>query len=112
MISQLANSKDIHNSDLIERDIQSKITKEMYKCKQKNFISKPMRVKSKLIKEVLSDSNKYSLSIPIAHVVSRDPEFVSYGDAFLEAGGGFSHNLFWWYVEWPLRIKIDIMRCV
>ena len=69
-----------------------------------------MRAELKLIKEVLSDSRKYSLCTPIAHVVNRDPDFISFGDASLEAGGGFSNNLFWWHVEWPSEIKMLTLK--
>ena len=44
---------------------------------------------------ILSNPDKYNLETPIAHVVKREPDFVTFGDACLEAGGGFSENLFW-----------------
>ena len=105
MISKLAHSNDLHNLELKEKYIQSKIAKETYKCKQKTFISKPMRTELKLIQQILSNPTKYSLDTPIAHVVKRDPDFITYGDACLEAGGGFFENKFWWHTEWPDDIK-------
>ena len=41
---------------------------------------------------------QYNLETPIAHIVPRDPAFVTYGDACLEAAGGFYEDLkFWWH---------------
>ena len=54
---------------------------------------------------VLAHPKKFSLSTPIAHVIKREPDFTTTGDASLEAGGGFSYNLFWWHIEWPSEIK-------
>lgn len=93
----------MNNLDLKERFLQSKIAKETYKCQDKVFISKSMKyelnimIKSCLIKEKLETS--------IAHVIKRDPDFITYGNACLEAGGCFSENLFSWHVEWSDKIK-------
>ena len=48
------------------------------------------------MKDILSSPNKYNLETPIAHLIEREPDIISYGDALLEAGGGFSENNFWW----------------
>ena len=77
----------------------------MYKCREKTFITKVMRAELKLIHRVLAYPKKFSLETPIAHIIQREPDFTSYGDASLEAGGGFIHNVFWWHTEWPIEIK-------
>ena len=65
-----------------------------------------MRSEIKIIKETLADPAKYNLSTLIAHVVSREPDFVTYGDSCLEAAGSFSQDLkLWWHVEWIQSIK-------
>ena len=57
------------------------------------------------MKNILSNPNQFNLEAPIAHVINRHPDFISYGDASLEAAGGFSRDLFWWHIEWPDQIK-------
>ena len=38
--------------------------------------------------------------------MSREPDFITYGDACLEAAWDFSKDLkFWWHIEWPHSIK-------
>ena len=63
------------------------------------FITKMMRSEIKLIHHILSNPKKYKLETPITHVINRYPDCTTFGDASLEAGGGFSHELFGWHVE-------------
>ena len=98
-ISKLAHYNDLHNVFLKERYIQSKIAKETYKSKQKTFTNEPMHVELKFTHIILSNTNDYSIDTPISHVIGRDPDFISYGDAFLGTGGGFVKNLFWLHTE-------------
>ena len=64
-----------------------------------------MRSELKIMDKVFPNPKQYNLGTPIAHLVQREPDFVTYGDACLEAGGGFSDGKFWWHVEWPESIK-------
>ena len=105
MMSDLANTKDLDTHELKERFIQRKIAKETYKCKRKTFIDKTLRKELNIMVDILSHPKKFSLETPIAHVIVRDPDFITYGDACLEAGGGYSNNIFWWHIEWPDEIK-------
>ena len=73
-------------------------------------MSKKLRFELKIMDKVLSNPNQYNLGTPIAHLVQREPDFVTYGDACLEAGGGFSDGKFWWHVEWPESIKILLLN--
>ena len=45
------------------------------------------------------------MEIPVSHIFKKDPDFITYGDVCLEAGGGYSENIFWWHVEWRNEIK-------
>jgi len=104
MVSEMSQST--FPQDLRYRFLQRTIAKEIYKCEAPVFIEKSMRSEINIIKEILSQPDKYNLSTPIAHVVSREPDFITYSDACLEAAGGFSKDLkFWWNVEWPPSIK-------
>ena len=105
LITEVANTKGLKNHDLKETFLQSKIAKDTYKCQHKAFINKTMKSELSTMINILSNPDKYNLETPIAHIVKREPDFVTFGDACLEAGGGFSENLFWWHVEWPDEIK-------
>ena len=105
LISDLANTKNLEDFSSKEKFIQKRIAKETYKCQHKAFIDKPMRKELNIMKNILSNPNQFNLEAPIAHVINRHPDFISYGDASLEAAGGFSRDLFWWHIEWPDQIK-------
>ena len=64
-----------------------------------------MRLELNIMKNIISNPKMYSLETPISHVINRDPDYVTYGDACLEAAGGYSEDLFWWHIEWPEDIK-------
>ena len=53
-----------------------------------------MRAELKIIHNVLAKPKQFCLETPIAHVIKREPDFITLGDASLEAGGGFADNLF------------------
>lgn len=59
---------------------------------------------------ILSHSKQYSLETLIAHLIYREPEFITYGDVCLKAGGGFQKDVFRWHVEWPKDIKKLTLR--
>ena len=77
-----------------EKFLQSKIARETYRCQSKAFIDKSMRTELNTMIMILSNPDKYGLKIPIAHVVNRESDFISHGDACLEAGGDYSQGLF------------------
>ena len=105
LISKVAHSKHTEDHEGMQRYIQSKLAKETYKCKHKAFIDKPMRSDLQLLTEVLKNPDIYKLETPISHIIEREPDFITYGDACLSAAGGFSENNFWWHLEWPEDIK-------
>ena len=70
-----------------------------------------MRSEFQIITTVFSQPLKYNLETPIALIVTRGLAFITYGDACLEAVGGFSEGLkFWWHVEFPDFIKSKTLK--
>ena len=98
MISEISESTS--PQDKRYRFLQRTIAEEIYKREAPAFINKSLRSEINIIMEILSQLDKYNISTPIAHVVSREPDFITYGDTFLEAPGSFSKYLkFWLHVE-------------
>ena len=65
-----------------------------------------MKTELKIINMILMNPALYSLTTPIAHLATRDPVFLVYSDACLEAAGAQVPTLkFWWHIEWPSTIK-------
>ena len=105
LIADLACTKDLDDHASKQKFLLRKVAKETYKCQHRAFIDKSLRAELNIMKDILSNPTKICLETPIAHVIKRQVDFVSYGDTSLEAGGGYSENLFWWHIEWPNSIK-------
>ena len=58
-----------------------------------------------MIINILMNPNNYKLVAPISHIIKREPDFTTLGDACLEVGGDFCEGLFWWYIAWSDAIK-------
>ena len=104
-MTELANTKGLESNELKQRFLLKKVAKDTYKCQAKAYINKSMGNELKMMINILSHPKHFNLETPIAHVITRDPDFITYGDACLEAGGGYSENIFWWHEEWPEAIK-------
>ena len=82
-----------NSSNLQARFPQRYIAKEIYSCTAATYINKILRSELKIIKEIFFHPLQYNMETYIAHIVHRDPDFVTFGDACLEAAGGFSEDL-------------------
>ena len=69
MITDVANARNTNSHQLKEKFIKSKITKEIYNCQHKAFITKTMKSELKIMQHILSCPKKYSLETPIAHLI-------------------------------------------
>ena len=112
LISEVANTNDSIHHELREIFLMKTIAKETYKCEHKTDIDNSMRSELNMMIQILSSPSIYNLTTPIAHVIKRDPDFTTYGDACLEAAGGYSEGLFWWHIEWPDEIKAMTLKNV
>ncbi len=51
-------------------------------------------------------NHDYKWEMQIGYVIPRDPQFSSLGDACLDAGGAFCHDLeFWFDIQWSAKTK-------
>ena len=109
MIETIAQCND--SSDLQVRFLQRNTAKEIYSCNDMTYVNKTLRYELKIIKEVLSHPLQYNLNTTIAHLVIRDPDFVTYGDVCSETAEDFSEDLkFWWHTEFPPSIKYKTLK--
>jgi hypothetical protein len=95
--------KDLHHrlDSLIARDIASLI----WKTKTRIELTAPIQFEISQLHSLIADHN-YPWSISIGHVIPRDPQFTSHGDACPIGGGAFSHELEYWFdVVWSDRTR-------
>ena len=95
--------KDLHTriDNLIARDMAALL------WRTKSAISIPLSVTNELrqLHEHLADPSR-DWSISIGHVVPREPQFTSIGDACGIGGGAFCHELrFWFDVIWSEKVQ-------
>ncbi|KAL3790760.1 hypothetical protein HJC23_010039 [Cyclotella cryptica] len=75
-------------------------------------INRTLRAELQLVHDALLLPPTFHSS-PIAHLVSRTPLAVVPGDSSLDAAGGYSSSLgFWWYLEWPPSVRLQKLRHV
>ena len=109
MISELARRPSTAN--FRSRFFHRYIAKEIYKCKAVAHINRSMKTELKIINKILMNPTLYNLTTPIAHLVTRDPNFLAYSDACLETSRAQVPTLeFWWHIEWPSAIKSSTLK--
>ena len=88
----------------------SKLAKTIWNFKIKCFITKSHRAELDLLIQIITD-NIIKWSSPIAYLIPRTPGFQVWGDSSLDAAGGFSIDLgFYWHYTWPDSIRTKSVR--
>jgi hypothetical protein len=91
---------------------QANVARAVHTTTKKYFINKTMHEELKFIKSAL-ECPRVQKSAPIAHLIPRGPDAEAWGDSSLDAAGGFSLDMgFWWCIEWPLNIRQRTLRHV
>lgn len=61
-------------------NLMRNIANEIDSCTYVAYVNKTLRSELKIIQEILSHPLRCNLETPIAHIVPRDPDFITYGD--------------------------------
>jgi hypothetical protein len=66
----------------------------------------------KIINTALRDESILK-STPIAHLIKRSHNFIAFGDSSLDAMGGYSFSMkYWWYYAWPQEIRNRTIKVI
>ena len=97
-------------SILHEKFALSKLAKAIWGYNAKYFITKTLRAELDLLTQIIEDPS-IRWSSPIAHLIKRTPDFQAWGDSSLDAAGGFSIDLgFYWHIRWPESITSKSLK--
>ena len=89
----------------------SKTAKAIWDCKAQTWITVQVRAELDFIATVFSNPMIYLWESPIAHLIPLEPDYAGWQDSCLSGAGGFSFQLFfWWVVEWPSFIQQRSIR--
>ena len=70
-----------------------------------------MREEINFFAEYLKPESGVTWETPIAFLIERTPFASSYGDACLDAAGGYSIDLkFWWHVKFPAEVVLRTLK--
>ena len=70
-----------------------------------------MREEINFFEEHLKPGSGTVWETPIAFLIERTPFASSYGDACLDAAGGYSIDLkFWWHIRFPLKVVLRTLK--
>ena len=108
----LKQSRDTAAPQNVHTFAQSNATRQVHGCHRTHFINRTMREELHLIIRVLESRRmKQRFRSPIAHLVRRDPSATAWSDSCLYAAGGYSFDMkFWWYIEWPPKIRVYTLK--
>ena len=106
-----------HEPDSIEESMISSFAlsesaRKVHKSKKKFVLLPTAKEELRIIRTALAspDIGKFT---PIAHLVKATPNGIAAGDSCLDAMGGYSIDMkFWWYHEWPVDIRVRTLRVV
>jgi hypothetical protein len=99
--------------DALEASYAASTTASMvHHSHRRFFINRTLRAELQLVESALS-SPWIDMSRPIAHFVQRDPSGIAWSDSSLDAAGGYSVDMkFWWYIQWPEEVRQRTLRFV
>ena len=110
-IKDSQNTDDNDISILRKEFALSKIAKEIWNSKIRCFITKSLRQELQLLSYILKNDKDFKWETPIAHLIPRTPDFAAWGDSSLDAAGGFSTDLkFFWHLLWPDEIRKKTLK--
>ena len=111
MTKAIVSAPNATDAELQTLFLQKKIAKDIYHSKIKIHINKTMKRELFFLGHVLRHPAEFNLSTPIAHLVTRTPDFQTFGDACLDAAGGYADNPgFWWHLQFPAWVRAKTLR--
>ena len=85
----------------------------IYAVEEKYFINKDMKAEIDFLRQVTDPDSGLEWTSPIAHKIPRNPNWKSWSDSCLSAGGGYSIEMrFVWYLIWSQEIYKRTLACI
>jgi hypothetical protein len=82
-----------------------KVAKVIYDARARTSYTIAVCEEVAFITTVFANPTTYQWESPIAHLITREPDYETFQDSCLTGAGGFSAHLrFWWALEWPKEI--------
>ena len=112
LLKLIKHEPDNDEEHMISSFAQGEAARQVHKSKRKYSLLKTAKEELRIIREAIRDPNIYKYT-PIAHLIKRTPDGTAAGDSCLDAMGGYSIDMkFWWYYEWPEVVRKQTLRFI